>query len=244
MLLPSLRPALLLLLAVASAFAQTTPPTPEPHDPSAIRVVLVGDSTVQSKSGWGDALAPFFKPGLECINRGRGGRSSKSYRAEGHWDAVLELKPDYVLIQFGHNDEPGKGPLRETDPNTTFTENMARYVDEARAGGAQPILITSLTRRNFDAQGKIVSTLTPYVEAVKRVAAAKHAPLLDLNARSTEQAEKLGPAGCAEMNAESKDPAKPDHTHLSAKGAEMVAPLVVEEIRRAAPDLARYLREK
>jgi len=234
--------ALICFLAAARAPAQSPLPAVEPANPGAIRVALVGDSTVQTKSGWGDALAPLFKPGVECINRGRGGRSSKSYRAEGHWAAVLELKPDFILIQFGHNDQPGKGPLRETDPNTTYADNMARYVDEARAAGAQPILITSLTRRTFDPQGKIVSTLTPYVEAVKRVAEAKHVPLLDLHARSIEQAEKLGPAGCEEMNAVSADPAKPDHTHLSARGAELVAPLVAGEIRQAAPDLARYLR--
>ena len=82
-------------------------------------------------------------------NTAQNGRSSKSFRDEGHWATALAAKGDYYLIQFGHNDQPGKGPERETDPATTFPANMARYVDEVRAIGATPILVTSLVRRTF-----------------------------------------------------------------------------------------------
>src|ERR1043166_8708737 len=68
------------------------------------RIVLVGDSTIASRGGWGGAFAKLVVPGVECTNMGRGGRSSKSYRKEGHWKNVLEAKPTWVLIQFGHND--------------------------------------------------------------------------------------------------------------------------------------------
>ena len=145
-----------------------------------------------------------------------------------------------MLIQFGHNDQPGKGPERETDPNTTFAENMARYVDEARAAGAKPVLITSLTRRNFE-NGRLVDTLSPYVEAVKRVAAEKKVPLVDLYARSTALVEKLGPNGMAEMEPPGKQPGTMDHTHLTTRGGEMIAPLIVEELRKVAPELAGLL---
>src|SRR5438093_6291681 len=72
--------------------------------PPSERVILVGDSTVASRSGWGDAFGKLLAPGVECVNMGRGGRSSKSYRKEGHWQKVLDAKPSWVLIQFGHND--------------------------------------------------------------------------------------------------------------------------------------------
>ena len=205
-----------------------------------IRVVLIGDSTVASKSGWGDAFAKLLGPNAECLNQAAGGRSSKSFRTEGRWKKALDDRPAWVLIQFGHNDMPGKGPERETDPNTTFPENLARYVDEARAIGAQPVLVTSLTRRNFT-DGKLVRDLTDYVEATKRVAAEKKVPLVDLNARSIEQAERLGPAGFAEMEPEGRTPGSKDHTHLNERGAELVAPLVVEELRKVAPDLAKLV---
>ena len=225
--------------------------------PSSPRIVLVGDSTVASSSGWGDAFARLLAPGVTCQNMGRGGRSSKSYRAEGHWKKALEDGPAWVLIQFGHNDQLGKGPERETDPKTTFRENLARYVAEARAAGAKPVLVTSLTRRNFTAAGVIAAgqpdviaegrggpgsaVLNDYVEGTRAVAAEQKVPLIDLNARSIEQMNRLGPEAAKSFDARSKDPAKPDKTHLSEKGAQETAKLVVDEIRAKVPELAPLL---
>ncbi len=150
-------------------------------DRPAVRIVLVGDSTVNDEGGWGPGFRASFDSHIEVLNFALNGRSSKSFRDEKHWEPVLAAKPDYVLIQFGHNDGPGKGPDRETDPKTTFRENLARYVDEARAAGAKPVLITSIVRRVFGSDGKIKSdSLVPYVEAVRELAAAKNVPLLDL----------------------------------------------------------------
>lgn len=222
------------------------------------KIVLVGDSTVASKSGWGDAFAKLLAPGVECRNMGRGGRSSKSYRAEGHWKQVLETKPDWVLIQFGHNDQPGKGPERETDAKTTFRENLARYIAEARSAGAKPVLVTSLTRRNFNARGKIDAAhlegstdgqgvkspdfLNDYVEAARAVASEQKVPLIDLNARSIEQMNQLGPEAAVAFDPRTNDPTKPDKTHLSPEGAEKTASLIVEEIRKKVPDLAELFK--
>ena len=157
----------------------------------AIRIVLVGDSTVTDRSGWGYGFKLFAGDDLECVNLASGGRSSKSYIDEGKWKEALARKGDYYLIQFGHNDEPGKGPARETDPQTTFRAYMSRYIDEAREIGAQPVLVTSLTRRHFEGR-TIRSTLTPYVDAVRALAAEKKVPLIDLHARSIEQVETMG----------------------------------------------------
>ena len=227
--------------------------------PSAVRIVLVGDSTVATRSGWGDAFSKLVAPGVECINLGQGGRSSKSYRDEGFWQKVLNSKPNWVLIQFGHNDQPGKGPKRETDAKTTFRENLARYVADARRIGANPVLVTSLTRRNFNPQGKIQPAhlepylegqtgvmrgdlMTDYVEGTKAVAAAQKVPLIDLNARSIEQMNELGPEAARAFNAKSKDPSRPDTTHLSALGAAKTATLVADEIRKNIMELAKLLK--
>ncbi len=222
--------------------------------PASARITLVGDSTVASQSGWGDAFAKLLLPEAECTNMGQSGRSSKSYRDEGHWRKVLDGKPAWVLIQFGHNDQPGKGPKRETDPKTTFRENLARYVAEAQAAGARPVLVTSLTRRHFNAQGKIdpahlvgesgtkPTTLNDYVEAARAVAAEQKVPLLDLNARSIEQLNQLGPEAAAAFDPKTNDPSKPDKTHLSEKGATETAKLVADEIRQKVPELAKLLK--
>ena len=202
-------------------------------------IALAGDSTVATNSGWGPAFAKLLKPGAECLNFARGGQSSKSFRDSGNWQKVLDAKPAYILIQFGHNDMPGKGPARETDPKTTYRENMARFVDEARAVGAVPVLVTSMARRTFQ-DGKIRGELAPWAEAVKKVAAEKKVPLLDLFGRSIELLERIGPKASAVFDPKTKD-GKPDHTHLSEKGGEVMAGLVADELRKVEPKLAGWL---
>lgn len=207
-----------------------------------VKIVLVGDSTVTDRAGWGLGFAQFVGPDAVCINTSRGGRSSKSFIQEGAWKQALALKGDYYLIQFGHNDEPGKGPDRETTPATTYTQFMAQYVDEARAIGAQPILVTSLTRRKFSAKDDhaLEPSLVPYAEAVRKLAAAKHVPLVDLNARSAELCAKLGKDGCAPLSA-SLPGGGVDTTHLNARGSVVFAQLVVDELHQVAPELAHVL---
>jgi pectinesterase len=213
----------------------------EPAKPGAkkIRIVLVGDSTVAKGSGWGPGFKKLLNDNAECINTAAGGHSSKSFINEGRWKKALDLKPDYVLIQFGHNDQSGKGPKRETDPSSTYPEWMGKYVTEARAAGAKPILVTPLTRRNFQG-GKLQDTLGPYAEAVRILAEKEKVPLVDLYVRSTELVEKLGQEA-ADALGPVKD-GKPDRTHLNAKGRDETAKLVVEEIRKAVAELVPCLK--
>jgi lysophospholipase L1-like esterase len=210
-----------------------------------LRIVLVGDSTVTEKQGWGPGFAARLTDDVVCINKSLGGRSSKSYRDEGHWDEVLKLRPrpDYVLIQFGHNDQVGlhKGPERETEANTEFRSNLKRYVDEARAAGMKPVLITSLVRREFREDGKIHSSLVPYVEVTKEVAQEMKVPLIDLHARSQELCERLGKDKCDALS-----PKKPDGTfdttHLNVEGAGVFGGMVADELARAVPELAPHVK--
>jgi len=204
--------------------------------PPAVNIALVGDSTVARQYGWGNAFLAGLTGGATGVNFGHNGASSKSYRAIGDWDKVLAAHPTHILIQFGHNDMHGKGPDRETDPATTFRENLARYIDEARAAGAEPILVTSLVRRTFRA-GKLEDLLVPYAEATKAVAEQKHAPLVDLHARSHELVERLGPEGCDAFSPVGAD-GKKDLTHLTPKGGEVFAGLVIDELKKAVPALA------
>jgi len=229
-------------VAVA-AFAVVAAVQAQPASLPKIRIVLVGDSTVNDGGGWGYGFKKYLVPEAECTNTAANGRSSKSFIAEGRWAKALALKGNYYLIQFGHNDEPGKGPDRETDPDTTYTQNLARYVDEVRAAGGQPILVTSLTRRNFDKANpdKLSPSLVPYVAAMKRLAAAKQVPLLDLHARSVEYCERIGPAETAKLNPVGKD-GKLDTTHLNVKGKLVFGRIVVEELRKTVPALVPYLR--
>src|SRR5690242_13890992 len=109
---------LTIALCIAACVAAAPSTQPTTHR-AKVRIALAGDSTVTDKVGWGVGFAKQLAGDIECMNFSQGGRSSKSFINEGHWKKVLDSKPDYILIQFGHNDQPGKGPERETDPKTT-----------------------------------------------------------------------------------------------------------------------------
>jgi lysophospholipase L1-like esterase len=210
--------------------------TGEVRQARVVRIVLVGDSTVAEVSGWGPGFRRLTNAGVEVVNIAANGRSSKSFIDEGLWDKALAARGHYYLIQFGHNDEPGKGPERETDPGTTYRTFMARYVDESRAIGATPVLVTSLVRRIFNADGTIKTTQTPYVEAVRALAAEKRVPLVDLHAISLADAEHAGDDVWADLSPRD-DKGQVDRTHLNAKGSDVVGRMVADALVKVVPPL-------
>ena len=239
----------LLPLPIASG---TEPPTAVPHS-AKFRILLAGDSTVTDNAGWGRGFAGCLKD-AECINLSKGGRSSKSFIVEGSWKMALDLKPDYVLIQFGHNDQPGHAD-RETDPQTTYKQNMTQYVDEARAAGIKPVLVTSLSRRQWGKDGKIHSTLTPYADVVKGIATEKKVPLIDLHALSIAYYEKEGKekilelsplknadAGSANSDTTATTKQSVDGTHLNDKGGPIIGAMVAAELKKVIPELAPFIK--
>jgi pectinesterase len=217
------------------------PGSPHAQSTAPIRIVLVGDSTVTDDSGWGAGFKRLATDKVEVVNTAANGRSSKSFIDEGRWAEALGKRGHYYLIQFGHNDEPGKGPERETDPKTTYRANMARYVDDVRAIGATPVLITSLIRRLYKDDGTIRTTQTPYVEVVRTLAAEKKVPLVDLHAISLADAENAGDDVWADLSPRDEQ-GQVDRTHLNVKGSEVVGRMVVEGLCKVVPDLASRLR--
>lgn len=202
-----------------------------------VKIVLVGDSTVNPEGGWGPGFRASFDKEVTVINLAANGRSSKSFRDEGRWAPALEARPQFILIQFGHNDVPGKGPDRETDPQTTYRQNLLRYVEEARQAGSTPVLVTSIVRRNFDAQGNWKpDSLAPYAEAVRALGAERQIPVMDLYRLTAEQARSLGNAACeARVGAVAKD-GTPDHTHLGPQGQASIGAMAAREFTRLFPE--------
>jgi lysophospholipase L1-like esterase len=203
-----------------------------------IRVALAGDSTVNNKAGWGGAIGGFFTDRVKVINYAAGGRSSKSFINEGRLKKALADKPDYLFIQFGHNDCPGKGPKRYTDPKSTYMDYLKVYVKKARIAGATPILITPMTRRKFDADGKIKTILDVYSDAMKKVAAEEKVGLIDLHTASVKLFEKMGEEKSAELQP------KGDRTHFNAKGTKVMARLITRGLPQADAALAKHLKGK
>lgn len=207
----------LVLLAVLAAAAEAPPPRSEAPPLTPYKIILVGDSTVAPNSGWGGAFcARHVKWKIACLNLARGARSTRSFRSEGGWDlALAEMKVPgyekvYVLIQMGHNDQARHKPERWTAEVTEYPDNLRRFVKEARAAGAVPVLITPLTRREFR-EGHLENTLASWSAQVRKVADELDVPLIDLNARSAQSVQQMGavaalalaqlPPGAAEKRA-------------------------------------------
>lgn len=239
--------SVLALLFASAAVAQPVPAASAPkagettaNVATGPRLILVGDSTMAPRSGYGNALCARFQQ-VACINLARGGRSSMSFRAEGLWSTVLALlneggaakQKTLVLIQFGHNDQPGK-PGRSTDLATEFGPNMAGYVSDVKAAGGEVVLVTPLTRRTFKA-GELPNDLRPWAEAIIKVGAEQSVPVLDLNAVSHAAVAAMGQPA-ADTLAEA--PPRFDRTHLGPKGAALFSEQVMEGLVKLRPELA------
>ena len=223
-----------------------------------VEVHLAGDSTMAAKlpekrpeTGWGEALQQYFAPSkVRVVNHAMNGRSTRTFISEGRWQQLVDSlhRGDWVLIQFGHNDESKEKVDRYTPPDD-FRRNLARFVADVRARRANPVLLTPVRRRKFDAAGALVDTHGEYPDLVRAVAAAERVPLLDLHARTGELLTAWGPDSSRRRFLQLPAGANPnypngveDNTHFSPLGAELVAGLVVEELRARVPGLARLLR--
>jgi lysophospholipase L1-like esterase len=210
-----------------------------------LKVVLAGDSTVASVpnppkdrpdlAGWGQMLGQFM-PKATVVNHARSGTSTKSFRDLGLWDRVLKEKGQWVLIQFGHNDQKTADPKRFTDPATTYRDNLKTFIREVREGGGKPVLVTSVARRVY-VDGKMTTILTPYVEAAQAVGKEMQVPVIDLHRASFALFQQMGEKFCLLYG-----PSEKDKSHFSREGARMMARLVAEGLEREVPELREHLQ--
>ncbi len=222
-------------------------------------IFMIGDSTMANKPlspaqperGWGQLLPLYFQAGVRIENLAVNGRSSKNFRDEGRWQPVMDqLRPgDFVIIQFGHNDEKKADPKRFTEPFGSFKENLARYIRETRERQGIPILATPIVRRAFTNETELRDTHGDYVVAVRQVAREQKVPLLELEGRSRELMQRLGPELSKKLymwiepeEFASVPKGKQDDTHFNAYGASRICDLAAEEIKAAVPNLAKWLK--
>ena len=211
----------------------------KPDTPRTGKVVLclAGDSTVTYSQGYGSGLRACLDKDLQVINRSRGGRTTTSFRNDGRWDDIIKIKPDYVMIQFGHNDG------RDLE---LYTKNLTRFIDEARAVGIKPILVTPVSRRYWQDDGTIKDDLIEKVAIMHKLAAEKKVPLMELHERAVDLYLKVGKKVSDAWGLPKPDPADPktiilDKTHFNAEGSAAMGKVVAAELKRAVPELARYI---
>lgn len=243
----------LLSLGFASIFGSL-----EPEE--AIVFFMVGDSTMADKpysgsnpeKGWGQVFPLYFKEGIRFENHAKNGRSTKSFRDEGRWDVVMErLKEgDYVIIEFGHNDQKINSEDRYAFADSTYRDNLARFVKDVRGKGGNPILATPISRRSFDENGVLIDTHGRYSEVVREVAEEYEVPLFDLHAKTVDLLHQFGVEKSKELFLHYRPGdysvfpnGKEDNTHLSPTGAFKVSDLAVEELKRELPELVQFLKD-
>ncbi|MFV0593974.1 MAG: rhamnogalacturonan acetylesterase [Draconibacterium sp.] len=221
-----------------------------------MNIFSIGDSTMATKkpevypeTGWCQALPDFFEANVTVHNHAVNGRSSKSFIDEGPWQVVLDSlqQGDILFIQFGHNDEKDYDSTRYTTPFGTYSEYLERFVNEAREKGANPVLFTSIVRRKFGEDGKLIDTHGNYPVATRKVAEKLNVPLIDLQKLTKQWVNGLGDDASKKMylwtEPDEKFPeGRKDDTHLSVEGARNVARLAMEECRRQKLDFEKYLK--
>ncbi|WP_114780680.1 rhamnogalacturonan acetylesterase [Botryobacter ruber] len=220
-----------------------------------ITMFLAGNSTVVDQenepwAAWGQMIPRFFEEGVVVANFAESGETLRAFAGEKRLDKVLSLmKPgDYLFIEFAHNDQkPGGNHL---DPFTTYKETLKQYISKAREKGGNPVLVTSMHRRRFDDNGKIINTLSDYPEAVRQTGKEENVPVIDLNAMSKEFYEAMGPEESKKAFVHYPAGTFPgqatelkDDTHFSTYGAYQLAKAVVEGIKKNNLKLVQYLRD-
>ncbi len=212
--------------------------------------------------GWGEPLVDFFDAAkINVVNRAVGGLSSRTYLTMGYWDTTLAMiKPgDFVMMQFGHNDSAplddearARGTIKGIGDETREIENpilkrhetvhtygwyLRKFIEDARAKGATPIMCTLIPRKTWK-DGKIVRDASTYAGWARQVAAAEKVPVIDLNEEIARRYDAMGEAAVEPMFG---DP----HTHTSRAGAELNAEIVVSGLKALADDpLAKYFSPK
>ena len=223
-----------------------------------IKVYLIGDSTMclyepsrAPLTGWGMPFANFFDSSLVIDNRARGGRSTRTFISENRWQPVADSlqEGDYVLMQFGHNDEAKDERYKDRyTPVPDYKTNLIKFITETRAKKAIPVLITPVTRMRFDKEGKMQETHIEYSAAVWEVGKAFSIPVIDLDAKSRDLLQQFGPVNSKLLFMQLDSLEHPnypagqkDNTHFNEYGARRMAELVLAEIKKLKLELAERI---
>ena len=243
-----------LLLLQFSIVAQDINPSKQ------ITIFMIGNSTMANKpfkdgnpeKGWGQIFPLYFNEGVRIENHAVNGRSTKSFLDEDRWEIVLnKIKPgDYVIIEFGHNDEKKEDPNRYADANTDYRWNLEKFVNETRQKEGIPILATPIVRRRFDEQGNFYDVHGDYPNVVREVALENDVILFDLHKKSEELVIQYGKENSKKLflhiepgEYPSLPEGREDDTHFSPDGAFRICDLAAEEIRLKVKELAAFLKD-
>lgn len=217
-------------------------------------VFLCGNSTVVDQeeepwASWGQMITRWFGLQVVIANFAESGLSCTTFLAQLRLDKILSQlkKGDYVIVEFGHNDEKEK--KAGDGAWYSYSRNLKIFADRVRAAGGNIIFCTPTARRSFDADGHIINTHGDYPEAMKTVAKREQVPVIDLTRMSTTFYEALGVEGSKRALVHypantfpNQEKPLADNTHFNPYGAWEVAKMVVMGLKQINSPLAAYLR--
>ncbi len=222
-------------------------------------IFLCGDSTMANKApidipetGWGMVFPEYFTEAVRIENHAVNGRSTKSFRTLGHWKGVIDKVKagDYVILQFGHNDQKKEDSLRYAAPQTDYKQNLKHFVEEIHKKGGNPILATPVNRRKFDDKGAFIDQHGDYPSVVRALAKELNLPLLDMHAKSQKVLEAHGVEGSKKMYMHYIGGFFPkfpkgieDNTHFSRYGAEVMSSIAVECLFDIGHPLRNFIKK-
>lgn len=193
------------------------------------------------ETGWGECIASYLiSDSIKVNNYAQNGRSTKSFINQGRWNEVKEKikNGDFVLIQFGHNDQKEKDSTRFTNASTQYKVNLRQFINETREKGGIPILITSIVRRNFNEYGNLIDTHMGYPQAMREVAQETHTPLVDAQLITEQLVIAYGPDASTRIynhiepgTNDNYPNGNVDNTHLNSFGANKIADLIIRELK-------------
>ena len=219
------------------------------------KVVLTGDSTVATEGGWGPGLCALLTHNVACVDLAKNGRSTRSYIEEGLWAKALAEHGQYVLMQFGHNDQK-PAPALHADAEGAYADNLRRFIRDVRAESGVPVVVTPLSRRNYRGDALVEDDgLGEYAAAAKRVAREEDVAVIDLLSLSRAMLERMTQGEADTMDAASHADAKaengtaaagaaakPDRTHLNEHGKVVFGRMVADALVTVRPELRRDLQ--
>jgi lysophospholipase L1-like esterase len=220
---------------------------------NAVTIFLAGNSTVVDQdddpwASWGQMFPRFLNQEVAVSNQAESGLSLGSFLSSNRLEKVLSMMKsgDYLFIEFGHNDQKEKGP--DDGAYKSYTDRMKRFVNEFRAKGGNPVIVTPANRRSFGDDGKISNSLGEYPDAARKVAKELNVPLIDLNSMTKTLYESLGPEESKDLfviypanTFPDQKEALNDNTHFNSYGAFELAKCITKGIRENVPGLRKYL---
>lgn len=226
------------------------------RDTTATTIFLCGNSTVVDQvhepyASWGQMIPRWFGPEVAISNHAESGLTAGSFLASNRLEKVLAMmkKGDYVICEFGHNDQKEKTPGSGAWYN--FSYNLKQYIDKVRAKGGNIIFVTPTQRRFFDkaTRSKIQETHGDYPDAMRAVAKREGVPVIELHDMTRTFFETLGYENSKKSlvhypaNTYPNQPkALEDNTHFNPYGAYEVAKMVVMGMKQLHLPFLKYLR--